>query len=173
MGTGLAHSAGSFCLQAVGCDRQLGSQAKEDSCGVCAGDGSTCRLVRGQAHVSPQKSRSESSCLLERRLGAERGPHMYIQTPDRLAKAEVGKHWCFLNKLLLRQGLGQGRKVRKLLVCPEVSVRGMPHLQLGWGTTVPPEVEVFRTFHLTVTYSTPVTHLNPSIPQRQRAKLTS
>ncbi|XP_045680952.1 ADAMTS-like protein 3 isoform X1 [Phyllostomus hastatus] len=43
--------------QAVGCDRHLGSQAKEDNCGVCAGDGSTCRLVRGQskAHVSPEK----------------------------------------------------------------------------------------------------------------------
>ncbi|XP_041074069.1 ADAMTS-like protein 3 isoform X2 [Polyodon spathula] len=43
--------------QAVGCDRQLGSNAKEDNCGVCAGDGSTCRLVRGQSktHVSPEK----------------------------------------------------------------------------------------------------------------------
>uniref|UniRef100_A0A670JTA8 ADAMTS like 3 n=1 Tax=Podarcis muralis TaxID=64176 RepID=A0A670JTA8_PODMU len=43
--------------QAVGCDRQLGSNAKEDNCGVCAGDGSTCRLVRGQTkiHLSPEK----------------------------------------------------------------------------------------------------------------------
>ncbi|XP_035272367.1 ADAMTS-like protein 3 isoform X1 [Anguilla anguilla] len=44
--------------QEVGCDRQLGSHAKEDNCGVCAGDGSTCRLVRGQtpSHVSPEES---------------------------------------------------------------------------------------------------------------------
>ncbi|GAB1292286.1 ADAMTS-like 3 [Apodemus speciosus] len=43
--------------QTVGCDRQLGSNAKEDNCGVCAGDGSTCRLVRGQTkmHLSPEK----------------------------------------------------------------------------------------------------------------------
>ncbi|EFB22032.1 hypothetical protein PANDA_015887, partial [Ailuropoda melanoleuca] len=43
--------------QAVGCDRRLGSSAREDSCGVCAGNGSTCRLVRGQSksHVSPEK----------------------------------------------------------------------------------------------------------------------
>ncbi|KAJ7994750.1 hypothetical protein DPEC_G00252710 [Dallia pectoralis] len=43
--------------QEVGCDRQLGSGTREDSCGVCAGDGSTCRLVRGQAlpHVSPEE----------------------------------------------------------------------------------------------------------------------
>ncbi|KAF7244551.1 ADAMTS-like protein 1 [Varanus komodoensis] len=32
----------------VGCDHQLGSTVKEDNCGVCNGDGSTCRLVRGQ-----------------------------------------------------------------------------------------------------------------------------
>ncbi|XP_064421989.1 ADAMTS-like protein 3 isoform X2 [Latimeria chalumnae] len=43
--------------QAVGCDLRLGSNAKEDNCGVCAGDGSTCRLVRGQSksHVSLEK----------------------------------------------------------------------------------------------------------------------
>ncbi|XP_029464601.1 ADAMTS-like protein 1 isoform X2 [Rhinatrema bivittatum] len=34
--------------QVVGCDHQLGSTVKEDNCGVCNGDGSTCRLVRGQ-----------------------------------------------------------------------------------------------------------------------------
>nr|XP_017515524.2 ADAMTS-like protein 1 isoform X2 [Manis javanica] len=34
--------------QIVGCDHQLGSTVKEDNCGVCSGDGSTCRLVRGQ-----------------------------------------------------------------------------------------------------------------------------
>uniref|UniRef100_A0A7N6FC88 ADAMTS-like 3 n=1 Tax=Anabas testudineus TaxID=64144 RepID=A0A7N6FC88_ANATE len=34
--------------QEVGCDRQLASGAREDNCGVCGGDGSTCRLVRGQ-----------------------------------------------------------------------------------------------------------------------------
>ncbi|XP_022525237.2 ADAMTS-like protein 3 isoform X1 [Astyanax mexicanus] len=43
--------------QEVGCDRQLSSNAKEDNCGVCAGDGSTCQLVRGQAltHVTPDE----------------------------------------------------------------------------------------------------------------------
>ncbi|XP_056590739.1 ADAMTS-like protein 3 isoform X2 [Triplophysa dalaica] len=43
--------------QEVGCDRQLGSKAKEDNCGMCAGDSSTCRLVRGQGlpHLSPEE----------------------------------------------------------------------------------------------------------------------
>ncbi|KAB0368872.1 hypothetical protein FD755_019906 [Muntiacus reevesi] len=37
-----------FMIWIVGCDHQLGSTIKEDNCGVCNGDGSTCRLVRGQ-----------------------------------------------------------------------------------------------------------------------------
>uniref|UniRef100_A0A8C5A1H6 ADAMTS-like 3 n=1 Tax=Gadus morhua TaxID=8049 RepID=A0A8C5A1H6_GADMO len=43
--------------QEVGCDRQLGSGAKEDNCGVCGGDESTCQLVRGQAlpHMSSEE----------------------------------------------------------------------------------------------------------------------
>uniref|UniRef100_A0A8C4DFP0 ADAMTS-like 3 n=1 Tax=Dicentrarchus labrax TaxID=13489 RepID=A0A8C4DFP0_DICLA len=43
--------------QEVGCDRQLASVAREDNCGVCGGDGSTCRLVRGQAlpHLTPEQ----------------------------------------------------------------------------------------------------------------------
>ncbi|KAM9366905.1 ADAMTS-like protein 3 [Symphorus nematophorus] len=44
--------------QEVGCDRRLASGAREDNCGVCAGDGTTCRLVRGQAlpHLTPEQS---------------------------------------------------------------------------------------------------------------------
>uniref|UniRef100_A0A668UTJ0 ADAMTS/ADAMTS-like cysteine-rich domain-containing protein n=1 Tax=Oreochromis aureus TaxID=47969 RepID=A0A668UTJ0_OREAU len=32
--------------QIVGCDHELGSTATEDNCGVCNGDGSSCRLPR-------------------------------------------------------------------------------------------------------------------------------
>ncbi|XP_057593760.1 uncharacterized protein LOC130854933 [Hippopotamus amphibius kiboko] len=48
--------------QAVGCDPRLGSNAKEDSCGVSAADGATCRLGRGhsQSQASPEE-RPESS----------------------------------------------------------------------------------------------------------------
>uniref|UniRef100_A0A3B3ZHL1 ADAMTS/ADAMTS-like cysteine-rich domain-containing protein n=1 Tax=Periophthalmus magnuspinnatus TaxID=409849 RepID=A0A3B3ZHL1_9GOBI len=58
-GTRCRDDAPDMCIngvcQEVGCDRQLGSRVKEDNCGVCGGDGSTCRLVRGQAsvHLSP------------------------------------------------------------------------------------------------------------------------
>ncbi len=33
-------------LQEVGCDFGINSNAKEDSCGVCLGDGSTCETVK-------------------------------------------------------------------------------------------------------------------------------
>ncbi|KAK3562516.1 hypothetical protein QTP86_034766 [Hemibagrus guttatus] len=37
--------------QEVGCDRQLGSNTKPDNCGLCGGDGSSCRLIRGQSQI--------------------------------------------------------------------------------------------------------------------------
>ncbi|XP_031702131.1 ADAMTS-like protein 1 isoform X1 [Anarrhichthys ocellatus] len=69
--------------QEVGCDRQLASGAREDNCGVCGGDGSTCRLVRGQAlpHLTPEQSMKtvlempSGSCLL--RLNTK-GPDVIV-----------------------------------------------------------------------------------------------
>ncbi|XP_048886906.1 ADAMTS-like protein 3 isoform X2 [Brienomyrus brachyistius] len=60
-GTRCRESSLDMCLsgvcQEVGCDRQLWSGAKEDGCGLCGGDGSTCRLVSGQAslHVTAEE----------------------------------------------------------------------------------------------------------------------
>nr|XP_031296534.1 ADAMTS-like protein 3 isoform X4 [Camelus dromedarius] len=82
--------------QAVGCNRQLGSNAKEDNCGVCAGDGSTCRLVRGQskAHVSPEK-REENVIAVP--LGSRsvritvKGPaHLFIES--KTLQGSKGEH---------------------------------------------------------------------------------
>lgn len=36
-----------LCFQHVGCDNILGSDAREDRCRVCGGDGSTCDAVEG------------------------------------------------------------------------------------------------------------------------------
>ncbi|XP_045019748.1 ADAMTS-like protein 3 isoform X6 [Bubalus bubalis] len=82
--------------QAVGCDRQLGSNAKEDNCGVCAGDGATCRLVRGQSksHVSPEK-REENVIAVP--LGSRsvritvKGPaHLFIES--KTLQGSKGEH---------------------------------------------------------------------------------
>uniref|UniRef100_I3J600 ADAMTS/ADAMTS-like cysteine-rich domain-containing protein n=1 Tax=Oreochromis niloticus TaxID=8128 RepID=I3J600_ORENI len=69
--------------QEVGCDRQLASGAREDNCGVCGGDGSTCRLVRGQAlpHLTPEQS---LKTVLEVPMGSRflrlnaKGPDMIV-----------------------------------------------------------------------------------------------
>ncbi|XP_019495772.1 PREDICTED: ADAMTS-like protein 3 [Hipposideros armiger] len=82
--------------QVVGCDRYLGSRAKEDNCGVCAGDGSTCRLVRGQSksHVSPEK-REENVIAVP--LGSRsvritvKGPaHLFIES--KTLQGNKGEH---------------------------------------------------------------------------------
>ena len=43
-----------FCLllQRVGCDGVFGSTAVDDDCGVCRGDGSSCKTVSGDFHDS-------------------------------------------------------------------------------------------------------------------------
>uniref|UniRef100_A0A6Q2YPM5 ADAMTS-like 3 n=1 Tax=Esox lucius TaxID=8010 RepID=A0A6Q2YPM5_ESOLU len=70
--------------QEVGCDRQLGSGTREDSCGVCAGDGSTCRLVRGQAlpHISPEEP---VKTVLEVPMGS-RSLRVSAKGPDLISK---------------------------------------------------------------------------------------
>uniref|UniRef100_A0A8C3X202 ADAMTS like 3 n=1 Tax=Catagonus wagneri TaxID=51154 RepID=A0A8C3X202_9CETA len=82
--------------QAVGCDRKLGSNAKEDNCGVCAGDGATCRLVRGQSksNVSPEK-REENVIAVP--LGSRsvritvKGPaHLFIES--KTLQGSKGEH---------------------------------------------------------------------------------
>ncbi|KAE8617973.1 hypothetical protein XENTR_v10009239 [Xenopus tropicalis] len=82
--------------QAVGCDRQLGSNAKEDNCGVCAGDGSTCRLVRGQtrSHLSPEK-REETIIAVPHgsrsvRITVKGPAHVFIES--KTLQGESGEH---------------------------------------------------------------------------------
>ncbi|XP_062998643.1 ADAMTS-like protein 3 [Elgaria multicarinata webbii] len=82
--------------EAVGCDRQLGSQAKEDNCGICGGDGSTCRLVRGQAktHLSSEK-REETVIAVPHGSHSARitvkGPaHLVIES--KTLQGESGEH---------------------------------------------------------------------------------
>ena len=37
-----------FLIQDVGCDFKIGSGAQEDICGVCKGNGTSCRTVEGR-----------------------------------------------------------------------------------------------------------------------------
>uniref|UniRef100_A0A914QFX4 BPTI/Kunitz inhibitor domain-containing protein n=1 Tax=Panagrolaimus davidi TaxID=227884 RepID=A0A914QFX4_9BILA len=59
-GTKCDHSSDDICVEGVclplGCDGKLGSAKKSDKCGVCGGDGSTCKTVDGifdERNLSP------------------------------------------------------------------------------------------------------------------------
>ncbi|CAL8327506.1 unnamed protein product [Lota lota] len=54
----------SGACQIVGCDHELGSAAKEDNCGVCNGDGSSCRLVRGQYKSQHSSGKTEDTVVV-------------------------------------------------------------------------------------------------------------
>ena len=53
----------SVCFQHVGCDRVLGSDAVEDKCRVCGGDGSTCETIHGSV-VDPMHSEGDCKYTL-------------------------------------------------------------------------------------------------------------
>lgn len=42
-------------FQKVGCNREIGSTKVEDKCGVCGGDNSHCRTVKGTFTRTPKK----------------------------------------------------------------------------------------------------------------------
>ncbi|XP_038659917.1 ADAMTS-like protein 1 isoform X2 [Scyliorhinus canicula] len=80
--------------QVVGCDQQLGSSSKEDNCGVCSGNGSTCRLVRGQ-HKSPGSPNKLDDTVIAVPYGSRhvrivlKGPdHLYLETKTLLGQKE-------------------------------------------------------------------------------------
>ncbi|XP_060055594.1 ADAMTS-like protein 1 isoform X2 [Erinaceus europaeus] len=72
--------------QIVGCDHQLGSTAKEDNCGVCNGDGSTCRLVRGQYKSQLSATKLDDTVVAipygsrHIRLVLKGPDHLYLET---------------------------------------------------------------------------------------------
>lgn len=45
-----------FGFQKVGCNREIGSTKVEDKCGVCGGDNSHCRTVKGTFTRTPKKA---------------------------------------------------------------------------------------------------------------------
>lgn len=55
-------------LQKVGCDREIGSNKVEDKCGVCGGDNSHCRTVKGTFTRVPKKAGKIRSSFLVRWL---------------------------------------------------------------------------------------------------------
>lgn len=52
-----------FSPQKVGCDKEIGSNKVEDKCGVCGGDNSHCRTVKGTFTRTPRKLGKMKSLL--------------------------------------------------------------------------------------------------------------
>ncbi|XP_043953639.1 ADAMTS-like protein 1 isoform X1 [Gambusia affinis] len=71
--------------QIVGCDHELGSTAKEDNCGICNGDGSSCRLVRGHFKSQHTSGKTEDTVVVipyqsrHVRLVLKGPDHLYVE----------------------------------------------------------------------------------------------
>ncbi|KAJ8254644.1 hypothetical protein GJAV_G00195380, partial [Gymnothorax javanicus] len=80
----------------VGCDRVIGSSQQEDKCGICGGDNSSCKIVKGNFHRSAKKQGFLK--ILEIPRGAR---HLLIQefkgTPHVLAVKNQATGHIFLN----------------------------------------------------------------------------
>ena len=60
------YSLHNCCFQAVGCDSILGSGTELDHCGVCGGNGGSCRRIHGifkQDPLKTGKTKNKSKCL--------------------------------------------------------------------------------------------------------------
>uniref|UniRef100_A0A8D3D444 ADAMTS-like protein 1 n=1 Tax=Scophthalmus maximus TaxID=52904 RepID=A0A8D3D444_SCOMX len=72
--------------QIVGCDHELGSTTKEDNCGVCSGDGSSCRLVRGHYKSQHASGKAEDTVVAipyksrHVRLVLKGPDHLYVES---------------------------------------------------------------------------------------------
>ncbi|XP_026209246.1 ADAMTS-like protein 1 isoform X2 [Anabas testudineus] len=72
--------------QIVGCDHELGSTSKEDNCGVCNGDGSSCRLVRGHYKSQHASGKAEDTVVVipyksrHVRLVLKGPDHLYVES---------------------------------------------------------------------------------------------
>ncbi|KAG7497035.1 ADAMTS 1 isoform X1 [Solea senegalensis] len=72
--------------QIVGCDHELGSTTKEDNCGVCNGDGSSCRLVRGHYKSQHASGKTEDTVVVipyksrHVRLVLKGPDHLYVES---------------------------------------------------------------------------------------------
>ncbi|CAN9509520.1 unnamed protein product [Ophioblennius macclurei] len=76
----------SGACQIVGCDHELGSTTKEDNCGVCNGDGSSCRLVRGHYKSQHASGKTEDTVVVvpyksrHVRLVLKGPDHLYVES---------------------------------------------------------------------------------------------
>ncbi|XP_071344258.1 A disintegrin and metalloproteinase with thrombospondin motifs 17 isoform X1 [Trachinotus anak] len=70
--------------QKIGCDGVIGSSAKEDRCGVCNGDGRSCKIVRGDFNhtkgmVTTRQCKRVSTCVMAKPRAVPKCFSCYIE----------------------------------------------------------------------------------------------
>ncbi|XP_036442699.1 A disintegrin and metalloproteinase with thrombospondin motifs 17 isoform X1 [Colossoma macropomum] len=70
--------------QKIGCDGIIGSSAKEDRCGVCNGDGKSCKIVKGDFNhtrgmVPPSHCKKVSTCVMSKSRAVPKCFSCYIE----------------------------------------------------------------------------------------------
>nr|XP_060611911.1 A disintegrin and metalloproteinase with thrombospondin motifs 17 [Anolis sagrei ordinatus] len=70
--------------QKIGCDGIIGSAAREDRCGICNGDGKTCKVVRGDFNhtkgmVSNSQCKKVSTCVMAKAKAVPKCFSCYIE----------------------------------------------------------------------------------------------
>jgi len=80
-------------LQHVGCDRILGSDAVEDKCRVCGGDGSSCETIHGIIDIDLQNDGDCTMILLNLWNSFQSSPMVSF-------RAEAVVVYCCLTRVL-------------------------------------------------------------------------
>uniref|UniRef100_A0A7N6B0L1 ADAM metallopeptidase with thrombospondin type 1 motif, 17 n=1 Tax=Anabas testudineus TaxID=64144 RepID=A0A7N6B0L1_ANATE len=82
--------------QKIGCDSTIGSSAKEDRCGVCNGDGRSCKIVRGDFNHTKGMGYIEAVIIPAgaRRIKVveERPSHSFLALKDS-SKRSINSDW--------------------------------------------------------------------------------
>ncbi|XP_077417121.1 A disintegrin and metalloproteinase with thrombospondin motifs 3 isoform X3 [Vanacampus margaritifer] len=131
----------------VGCDREIGSNKVEDKCGVCGGDNSHCRTVKGTFTRTPKKAgkalskrAQKESRLLENTLWKSRGA---FSLPKGARNVFLNESEEFRNVIAIKNQAtghyilnGKGEEVKS---------RSFIDLGVEWNYSVEDDVETLHT----------------------------
>ncbi|XP_072258761.1 A disintegrin and metalloproteinase with thrombospondin motifs 17 isoform X2 [Pyxicephalus adspersus] len=82
--------------QKIGCDGIIGSSAKEDRCGVCSGDGKTCKVVKGDFNHTKGMGYIEAAVIpagaRRIRVVEDKPAHSFLALKDSIKKS-INSDW--------------------------------------------------------------------------------
>ncbi|XP_018110766.1 A disintegrin and metalloproteinase with thrombospondin motifs 17 isoform X2 [Xenopus laevis] len=82
--------------QKIGCDGIIGSSAKEDRCGICSGDGKTCKVVKGDFNHTKGMGYIEAAVIpagaRRIRVVEDKPAHSFLALKDSIKKS-INSDW--------------------------------------------------------------------------------